>query len=90
MRAIRIHEFGEPEVMEVVEIPGPEPGPGQVVVRVHAAGVNPVDTYLRSGLYTITPPLPTRPVRTQVARSKRSARASRAYRRGIACIRRGP
>ncbi len=61
MRAIHVPEFGEPEVMQLVEIPDPEPGPGQVVVRVHAAGVNPVDTYLRSGLYTFSPPLPYTP-----------------------------
>lgn len=61
MKAIRVPEFGEPEVMEVVEIPDPEPGPGQVTIRVHAVGVNPVETYLRSGLYTFTPPLPYTP-----------------------------
>ncbi|MDA8413637.1 MAG: NADPH:quinone reductase [Desulfobacteraceae bacterium] len=51
MKAIRIHSFGPPEVMKIEEIPVPEPGPGQVVVTVKAAGVNPVDTYIRSGLY---------------------------------------
>ena len=51
MRAIRVHEFGDPEVMRLEEVPDPTPGPGQVVVRVHAAGVNPVEVYLRSGSY---------------------------------------
>jgi len=51
MKAIRIHEFGEPEVMQLEDIPGLTPGPAEVVVRLHAVGVNPVDTYIRSGLY---------------------------------------
>ena len=51
MKAIRVHEFGRPEVMRVVEVPDPRPGPRQVVIRVHAAGVNPVDTYIRAGQY---------------------------------------
>lgn len=49
MKAIRVHEFGGPEVMQLEEIPDLQPGSGQVVVRVNAVGVNPVDTYLRSG-----------------------------------------
>ncbi len=57
MKAIRIHSFGEPEVMQVEEIPDPQPGPGQVVVRVHAVGINPVETYIRSGIYP-KPPTP--------------------------------
>ncbi len=61
MRAIQVPEFGEPEVMQPVEVADPQAGPGQVMVRVHAAGVNPVDTYLRSGLYTFSPPLPYTP-----------------------------
>ncbi|HEY6871773.1 MAG TPA: NADPH:quinone reductase [Geobacteraceae bacterium] len=51
MKAVRIHEFGAPEVMRLEEVPDPVPGPGQVVVRVAAAGVNPVDTYIRAGFY---------------------------------------
>ena len=60
MKAIRIHTFGEPEVMQLEEVPDPQPGPGQVVVRVHAAGVNPVETYVRSGIYP-KPPTPFTP-----------------------------
>ena len=51
MKAIRVHEFGAPEVLRLEEDPSPVAGPGQVVVRMEAAGVNPVDTYLRSGHY---------------------------------------
>ena len=51
MKAIRVHGFGPPEVMQLEDVPALTPGPGEVVVRVHAVGVNPVDTYIRSGLY---------------------------------------
>jgi len=51
MKAIRVHKFGEPEVMQLEEIPELVPGPAEVVVKLHAVGVNPVDTYIRSGLY---------------------------------------
>ncbi|MBM3222302.1 MAG: NADPH:quinone reductase [Candidatus Tectomicrobia bacterium] len=60
MKAIRLHTFGEPEVMQLEEAPDPQPGPGQVVVRVHAVGVNPVETYIRSGIYP-KPPTPYTP-----------------------------
>lgn len=51
MKAIRVHAFGPPEVLQYEEAPAPTPGPDQVVVTLHAVGVNPVDTYIRSGLY---------------------------------------
>ncbi len=51
MRAIRATAPGGPEVLSVVDLPDPEPGPGQVVVRVAAAGLNFIDTYRRSGRY---------------------------------------
>ena len=61
MKAIRVHEFGDPEVIRVEEIPDPSPGPGQIVVKVQAIGINPVDTYIRSGAYHIKPSLPYTP-----------------------------
>lgn len=61
MKAIRVHEFGGPAVLRLEETADPQPGPGQVVVRVHAAGVNPVETYIRSGAYARKPDLPYTP-----------------------------
>jgi NADPH2:quinone reductase len=61
MRAIRVHEFGGPEVLQLEEVPDPNPGPGQVVVRLFAVGVNPVDTYIRAGLHAVRPSLPYTP-----------------------------
>lgn len=61
MKAIRVHEFGPPGVMKLEDVPAPQPGKDQVLVRVKAAGVNPVDTYIRSGNYAIKPDLPYTP-----------------------------
>jgi NADPH2:quinone reductase len=61
MKAIRVHEFGGPEVLKFEETPTPKPEAGQVLVKVRGAGVNPYDTYMRSGMYPIKPPLPYTP-----------------------------
>lgn len=59
MRAIQIHATGGPEVLQLVDITPPEPGPGQVRVHVTAIGLNFIDTYHRTGLYKL--PLPFTP-----------------------------
>ncbi len=50
MKAIQYSRFGGPEVLEVVELPDPHPGPGQIRVAVHAVGINPIDWKVRSGM----------------------------------------
>jgi NADPH2:quinone reductase len=61
MKAIRVHQFGEPEVMKLEEVPYLDPKKGQMLVRIRAAGVNPVDTYIRAGTYSPSPDLPYTP-----------------------------
>jgi NADPH2:quinone reductase len=61
MKAIQVRQFGGPEVLKMEEVPTPKPGPGQALLRVRAAGVNPYDTYMRNGTYAIKPALPYTP-----------------------------
>ncbi len=61
MKAIRVHQFGGPEVLKLEEVPDPHPGPGQLVIEVRAAGVNPVEAYIRTGTYASKPNLPYTP-----------------------------
>ncbi len=61
MKAIQVHQFGGPEVLVLEEVPTPKPGPGEVLVHVRAAGVNPYDTYMRAGTYAVKPSLPYTP-----------------------------
>jgi NADPH2:quinone reductase len=61
MRAVRVHEFGDPDVLLLEELPKPEPVEGEVLVRVQAAGVNPAETYVRAGAYSELPTLPYTP-----------------------------
>lgn len=56
MQAIRILQHGGPEVLEFTDLPTPAPGPGQALIRIEAAGINFIDTYLREGRYPT--PLP--------------------------------
>lgn len=57
MKAIQIQATGGPEVLQLVELPIPEPGPGQVLIRVEAVGVNFIEIYFRKGIYKATMPL---------------------------------
>jgi NADPH2:quinone reductase len=57
MKAIQIHETGGPEVLQLAELPIPEPGPGQVLIRVEATGVNFIEIYFRKGVYKASLPL---------------------------------
>jgi NADPH:quinone reductase len=61
MKAIQVHKFGGPEELKLEDIPTPNPDAGQVLVRIHAAGVNPYDTVMRAGTYPIKPALPYTP-----------------------------
>jgi NADPH:quinone reductase len=61
MKAIVVHEFGGPEVMKIEDVVDPSPGPSQVLLRVSAIGVNPVDHYIRTGTYARKPQLPYTP-----------------------------
>lgn len=61
MKAIRVKEFGAPEVLRIEEVTQLKPGPEQVLVRIAAAGINPVETYIRSGNYARLPQLPYTP-----------------------------
>ena len=58
MKAIQFSRFGPPDVLEVVERPDPEPGQGEVLLRVHAAGVNFFEVLMRADRYAVTPELP--------------------------------
>jgi NADPH2:quinone reductase len=61
MRTISVEKFGGPEVLQLREVADLKPGADQLLIRVHAAGVNPVDSYIRSGSYAKLPPLPYTP-----------------------------
>jgi NADPH2:quinone reductase len=61
MKAILVRQFGGPEVLKLEDLPDLKPTVGQVLVKIHAAGVNPADTYARTGNYAVLPPLPYTP-----------------------------
>jgi NADPH2:quinone reductase len=61
MKAIRVHEYGGPAVMKLEDVSDPNAGPGDVVVSIRAAGVNPVDAYMHTGTYVRKPALPYTP-----------------------------
>jgi len=61
MRRIVCREFGPPDRLRLEEAPDPEPGPGEVLIKVHAAGVSFVDGLIAGGMYQLKPPLPFTP-----------------------------
>src|SRR4051794_2280436 len=61
MMAWRVHEFGPPDVMRFERVPRPTPGPGEVLVKVEAAGVGPWDAWIRAGKSVLPQPLPLTP-----------------------------
>lgn len=61
MKAIVVHKYGPPDVMQVEDVETPQPSGTQVLVKIEAAGVNPVDTYLRTGIHAHAPKLPYTP-----------------------------
>src|SRR5215471_21410203 len=61
MKVIRVIAFGGPEVLQSEDMPTPKSGPDEVLVRIHATGVNPVETYIRAGTYARLPELPYTP-----------------------------
>ena len=79
-KAVRFDDYGGIEVLEVRDVPRPEPGPDQVLVAVRAAGINPSEAAIRTGrVRDVFPrPFPAARVRTSPAWSRRSARASMA------------
>jgi len=61
MKTILVRQFGDPEVLKLEEVPMPKHAAGQVLVRIHAADMNPYNTYMRAGTYAVKPPLPYTP-----------------------------
>jgi NADPH:quinone reductase-like Zn-dependent oxidoreductase len=58
MMAWRVREFGPPNFMRFEQVPRPDPGPGEVLVKVEAAGVGPWDGWIRAGKSALPQPLP--------------------------------
>ncbi len=82
MKAIRVHRPGGPEVMELEDVDIREPDEGEVLVRIRAAGVNPVDTYIRSGSANYTPACPYTPGTDGAGIIERTGRGVRRLREG--------
>ena len=82
MKAIRVREFGGPEVLRVEDVPEPQAGAAQLLVRVAAAGVNPVDTYKRAGWHTHSPALPYTPGEDGAGTVERAGAEARRFKAG--------
>ena len=61
MKAVQLSRFGDPDVLNIIELPIPTPGPGEVLIRIRAAGINFIETLIRQNLYAVTPQLPVVP-----------------------------
>ncbi|MBZ9799160.1 zinc-binding alcohol dehydrogenase family protein [Mesorhizobium sp. ES1-4] len=61
MKAIQFSRFGGPEVLDLIDVPAPVPQPGEVLIRMRAAGVNFFEVLMRADRYAVTPQLPMRP-----------------------------
>jgi len=61
MKAVQLSRFGDPDVLNIIEVPIPTPGPGEVLIRIRAAGINFFETLIRQNRYAFTPQLPVVP-----------------------------
>src|ERR687887_1987549 len=84
MRAVQITEFGGPEVLKVVDLPTPTPGPGQLLVRVDRAGINYGDTHVTENSYLTKNELPVIPGGEIVGRTEDGRRFVALVRGGYA------
>ena len=82
MRTISVENFGGPEVLQVRNVPDLKPEPDQLLIRLHAAGVNPVDSYIRSGSYGKLPSLPYTPGMDGAGVVQAAGSQVRGYRKG--------
>src|ERR1700680_2380356 len=82
MRAILVREFGGPDVLKLENVPTPQPGPAEVLVRVRAAGVNPVEAYVRAGTYARLPALPDSPGSAGAGEVETVGAAAQHFKRG--------
>ena len=83
MKAIRVHEFGSPEVLKLEEVPQMSPGPNEALIQVKPVGVKPVETYIRAGTYACKPLLPFTPGQNY---SVQNMRLSRKYPEPVHCV----
>jgi len=82
MRTISVEKFGGPEVLQVRNVPDLKPEPDQLLIRLYTAGINPVDTYIRSGSYAKLPPLPYTPGMDGAGVIQAAGSQVRGYRKG--------
>ncbi len=81
MKAVRVHEVGGPEVLRYEDVPVPEPGPADALVKIKASGVNFIDIYFRTGLYKA--PLPLTLAVVGICTSSRRLPSAGLYKNGV-------